>query len=217
MPAGNATVVDTAPAARLQTGPSAERPSSQDPYYNNPQSSPVLYDARFELPSASNYKLMHTLQGHTACVASVRFQREGLLAASASGDNTAKLWDVESGKCVRTLDKHEDGLNDIVWSWNKSTVATASNDRDVRVWDSRSGDCVRKMEGHTSYVMSCSFSAAGDILASAGYDETIRLWCMHSGRLIRVIPAHSDPILCLDFSADLSKPVVASASSDGIW
>ena len=216
MPAGNTAPATAEVAARLQAGPSAERPDSASP--SKPYAaSPLLYDARFELPTASNYKLMHTLEGHNECVSSVRFQREGHLAASASGDNTAKLWDVETGKCVRTLEGHKGGINDVVWSWDKTTLATGSNDCSVRVWDSRTGLCVRKMKGHTSYVMSCSFSAAGDTLASAGYDETIRLWCMHTGKLMKIIPAHSDPILCLDFSADLAKPVLASASSDGIW
>ena len=174
------------------------------------------YDPRPELPTATHYKLGHTLADHSAGVTSVRFQREGTLAASASGDRTAKIWDVQQGKAVHTLTGHTEGLNDIVWNWNGDTVATASDDTSVRVWDVRSGKCVRKLQGHSSYIMSCSFSASGEVLASAGYDETIRLWCMHTGRLIRSIPAHSDPIFCIDFSADVAKPVLASGSNDGI-
>jgi COMPASS component SWD3 len=177
---------------------------------------PNYYEPRPDVPTASNYKVMHTLEGHTGAVPSIKFQRDGLLAASGSADGTAKIWDVKEGRCIHTFKGHESGINDVVWSWDGHTLATASNDRTVRVWDVRSKQCVRTLEGHTNYVMSCSFSAPGDILASAGFDETIRLWCMHTGNLIRVIPAHSDPLLCLDFSADLSKPVLASASKDGI-
>jgi COMPASS component SWD3 len=205
---------DQRPADGEDGGPAAEpgQPTSgapDIPSYN-------YYEPRPDVPTASNYKVMHTLEGHTGAVTSIKFQRDGLLAASGSADGTAKIWDVKEGRCIHTLQGHKKGINDVVWSWDGNIIATASDDRTVRIWDVRTRQCVRKLEGHTNFVMSCSFSAPGDTLASAGFDETIRLWCMHTGKLIRVIPAHSDPLLCLDFSADLSKPVLASASKDGI-
>ncbi len=39
---------------------------------------------------------------------SVAFDPSGRTLASGSGDNTVKLWEVASGKLLRTLEGHED-------------------------------------------------------------------------------------------------------------
>ncbi len=53
--------------------------------------------------------------------------------ASASGDMTAKVWDVSSSKELRTLAVHTDVVNDIVFSPDGKLLATASSDRTFQV------------------------------------------------------------------------------------
>lgn len=165
------------------------------------------------------YPCVATLKGHKEVIVAVRIGRDGSRLASASGDGTARAWDVETGEQEAEFDHQGHGVNDVAYSWDGKILATACDDTVVRIWDPRAperGSVVRQLQGHTHHVMSCCFSASGEILATAGFDETIRLWCMHTGKMIRVIPAHSDPVVSLDFSSDLSRPVLASASLDGI-
>src|SRR5262249_56077573 len=49
-----------------------------------------------------------TLKGHTGWVGGVAFSRDGKTLATASADNTVKLWRVESGKEIATPKGHED-------------------------------------------------------------------------------------------------------------
>src|SRR5450631_4369274 len=44
------------------------------------------------------------LKGHSGPVVGLTFSRDGALLASASWDNTVRLWSVSDGRCVRTLD-----------------------------------------------------------------------------------------------------------------
>src|SRR5690349_10633041 len=44
--------------------------------------------------------------GHSSYISSVSFSSDGTTLASGSGDNTIKLWDVESGREIRTLMGH---------------------------------------------------------------------------------------------------------------
>ena len=62
---------------------------------------------------------------------------EGRRAVSVSGDGTAKLWDLESGRCVRTLGEHTDGFWAVATSPDGTSAVTGSGvyDQTVREWD----------------------------------------------------------------------------------
>ncbi|KAF2678860.1 hypothetical protein K458DRAFT_282421, partial [Lentithecium fluviatile CBS 122367] len=47
---------------------------------------------------------LQTLEGHSGAVMSVAFSHDSTRLASASYDNTVKVWDVHSGACLQTLD-----------------------------------------------------------------------------------------------------------------
>jgi WD40 repeat protein len=67
-------------------------------------------------------------------VFSVTFSPDGQKVATASGDNTARIWDVASGVELQKL-VHDDSVNDIAFSPDGSKVATASSDGIVRIWN----------------------------------------------------------------------------------
>ena len=46
---------------------------------------------------------LQTLQGHTSVVWSVCFSPDGQTLTSSSADGTIKLWDVQTGACLKTL------------------------------------------------------------------------------------------------------------------
>jgi WD40 repeat protein len=47
---------------------------------------------------------LQTLEGHSDWVTSVAFSHDDRRLASASYDNTVKIWDAASGKCLQTLE-----------------------------------------------------------------------------------------------------------------
>ena len=57
-----------------------------------------------EIPA--NFTLVHTLTGHTRAVVCVQYSPDGSILASASGDNTCKLWSSASGQLLQTLEGH---------------------------------------------------------------------------------------------------------------
>ena len=118
----------------------------------------------------------HTFEGHTSRVWSAVFSPDGKYIASASDDTTIKLWNVESGACVRTFDGHTSFVNSVVFSPDGKYIASASWDKTIKLWNVESGACVRTFEGHTSIVNSVVFSPDGKYIASASWDETIKLW-----------------------------------------
>lgn len=59
----------------------------------------------------------------------------GFYLASGSSDQTIKLWDVDSGAMVTSLQGHRQGVNDIAWSPDSRYLASASDDTTIIIWD----------------------------------------------------------------------------------
>ncbi|CCG22794.1 ubiquitin ligase complex component [Candida orthopsilosis Co 90-125] len=59
---------------------------------------------------------------------------------TSSLDNTIKLWDVSTGKCIRTQFGHIEG----VWSIAADTfrIISGAHDRMIKVWDLQNGKCL---------------------------------------------------------------------------
>jgi WD40 repeat protein len=64
----------------------------------------------------------------------VAFSPDGSTLASASYDETVRLWDARSGAALQTLEGHSGTVNAVAFSPDGSTLASASYDGTVRLW-----------------------------------------------------------------------------------
>mmetsp|Transcript_20603 Transcript_20603/g.31008 ORF Transcript_20603/g.31008 Transcript_20603/m.31008 type:complete len:164 (-) Transcript_20603:132-623(-) len=83
---------------------------------------------------------------------------------TASG-GAAKIWDTETGDCLRSLQGHRDTVTSAAFSPDGTLVLTASYDRTAKIWDAESGECLRSFE-HDGAVLSARWRAPP--LAPAG-------------------------------------------------
>ncbi|MEV8630905.1 hypothetical protein AB0395_04540, partial [Streptosporangium sp. NPDC051023] len=80
-------------------------------------------------------KLITTLTGHQDNVSAVAFSPDGSRLATASWDNTARVWEAKTGKLITTLTGHQDRVWEVAFSPDGTRLATASSDNTARVWD----------------------------------------------------------------------------------
>ncbi|XP_060903397.1 autophagy-related protein 16-1 isoform X2 [Labrus mixtus] len=93
--------------------------------------------------TVDDYRLRHTLTGHSGKVLAARFLLDNARIVSGSYDRTLKLWDLRSKVCMKTVFAGS-SCNDIVCT--EQCVMSAHFDKKVRFWDIRSESIVRELE-----------------------------------------------------------------------
>ncbi|MCI0464316.1 MAG: serine/threonine protein kinase, partial [Gemmataceae bacterium] len=142
-----------------------------------------------------------TLQGHRAAVACVAFSPDGQRLASASHDNTVKIWDSSTGKVLLTFEAHSDAVYGVAFSPDGRHVASASWDGTARVWDAGTGTEQFRLHGHDEAVQRVAYSPDGRLLATLSMKRLL-LWDARTGERIRTLLEEEQPLYGLAFSPD---------------
>ncbi|KAI9815462.1 MAG: hypothetical protein M1827_002596 [Pycnora praestabilis] len=110
-------------------------------------------------------------------------------------DSTIRLWDVSTGKCLRTFFGHVEG----VWALAVDTlrVVSGAEDRMVKVWDARTGKCERTFTGHAGPVTCIGLSDSR--MCTGSEDCEIRLYSFK--------PENSTLALVEESESDISVPI----------
>jgi WD40 repeat protein len=109
------------------------------------------------------------LLGHTGNVNDAQFSPDGrLLLAGGESDASIHIWEVSSGKEVRTIETTEAGMYEFTWSPDSSRVIVSSGDRIARMWDVRSGELLFEFDLPEGYYYSFGWSPDGSRIVAAG-------------------------------------------------
>lgn len=94
-------------------------------------------------------------------------------------DNTVRLWDTATGRCIRSMFGHVEGIWGLVGDTLR--VVTGANDSMTKIWEPRSGKCERSFTGHAGPVTCVGLSDSR--MASGSEDGEVRLYSFEGERV----------------------------------
>ncbi|WP_019070790.1 WD40 repeat domain-containing protein [Streptomyces hokutonensis] len=159
----------------------------------------------------------HPLEGHQRGITSVACGRMAgrPVAATASRDNTAAVWDLESGHQLLRLE-HEDWVTAtaVASTGEGDLVVTGATDARIRVWDGSGGELLHTLEGQGLVNGIDVTMVEGRLhILSASHDSSMRVWDLAEGRS-SVLAGHTMPVTTVATGMLDGRPVAVSGSAD---
>lgn len=138
------------------------------------------WDKTVKVWSLQKCTLIHTLSGHTGYVNTVTVSPDGSLCASGGRDGITKLWDLNDGKNLYSLEAGS-VITDLAFSPNRYWLCAAAG-TSIKIWDLENKTPVDTLvpeveEGaKLPTVLSLAWSTDGSTLYAGYNDNKIRVW-----------------------------------------
>ncbi|OPX57336.1 MAG: WD domain, G-beta repeat [Methanobacterium sp. PtaB.Bin024] len=159
-----------------------------------------------------------TLLGHGDSVLSVDITPDGKTAITGSNDNTAKIWDLQTGKTIKTLQNHQGPINSVAITPNAKTAITGSNDNTAKIWDLQTGKTIKTLQNHQGPINSVAITPNAKTAITGSNDNTAKIWDLQTGKTIKTLKDHQRSIYSVNITPDAKIAITGSSDNTAkIW
>lgn len=86
------------------------------------------------------------LSGDTAVARAAAFSADGRILAVAVADCKVKLWNIDTGQCLQTLQGHTSAVDSVAFNPTGQVLVSCSQDETIRLWDIQTGQCLKVLK-----------------------------------------------------------------------
>lgn len=144
---------------------------------------------------------IRTLVGHTALVFSAAWHPDGTRLATVSHDQTVKVWDTQTGKCLLTM-QGSLSLWTVLWMPDQRTLASTSSDGLLQLWDTETGKCVRVTRAHNVTIWALVAHPTRPFVATGSEEQSVKFWSTETLDCLRTLQGYDNGVLSLALSPD---------------
>ncbi|KAL1677643.1 WD40-repeat-containing domain protein [Schizophyllum commune] len=163
-------------------------------------------------------KFVRFMPAHSDPVTSVGFSHDGTMIVSCAMDGLIRIWDTESGQCLKTLVDDDNPIcSHVRFTPNSKFVLASTQDSTVRLWNYHASRPAKTYTGHvnrTYCIPSCfATSRMGERLVLSGSEDArVYIWDLQSRQLVQVLEGHKDVVLGV--SVHPTKCMLATAAME---
>lgn len=147
-------------------------------------------------------------KGHELAVVAVAISADSNYIATGSKDKSAKLWEMSTGREVRSFLGHEATVTSIEFTPDGKYLISGSNDKTIRVWEVYSGKEVYSIIT-PDIVTDVAIDPKMKFFVVSGYGDSATVYDFKSKKVITKIPASPDK--------GLGSGVDVAISPNGNW
>lgn len=144
-------------------------------------------------------------KGHFASIKCIDIDSEGTLLATGSKDKTAKIWDINSGREIRSFVGHTHSISRVRFSNDSKYLVTSSIDGTAKVWEVATGKFIFSTPASDKVLTDAVFSPDGKLLLTSGYADVVSVYDFPAGNLVKTIETNPDQGLGLGVHIQFSK------------
>ncbi len=153
--------------------------------------------------------LLHTLN-HTHWINTIAITPDGKQLVSSSGEDIITVWDLESGRKLKTFSGHS---SSVIAFTTDSIAVSALDDETLKFWDLESGKELKTLLGYTSFVQTFAITPNGKLVLWAS-GNTLEVWDVELGKKLRILSGHIDEVTAVVITPD-GKQAVSASGGEG--
>ncbi len=154
------------------------------------------------LYSVPDGTLIHDFPGHSDAVCAVAIRPDGAQLASASFDQTVRLWDLGLLEPHGVFHGHSDIVYSLSYAPDGRSLLSCARDRTIKRIDTRTTSEERTFSGHNDEVLAVAAHPDGKRFVSSGGEPQIRWWSADGQKSQSRRNGHSGSVHQLAFSSD---------------
>lgn len=120
-----------------------------------------------------------TYHGHRQAVRDICFNRHGERFISSGYDRAIKLWDTETGQCIRKFSNRKFAYCirfNVADEAHSHYFLSGMSDKKILCWDTRTGSIVQEYDRHLGAVNTVTLVDGGRRFISTSDDKSLRVW-----------------------------------------